>query len=245
MYGWVLESPQRLPQVVPARGRMSLFNVDLEGKLETGGGPATSAPVAENRALRRQAAAYRADPLSNDPERPFTLHVQPLAGSSTSYALRLEQRVLEPAAERDPGQPLMTTVTTLGGDNLRAVASQAIDALREAGYKATDLSPERREPFYLPEAVGVRLGLVLMAVRPLSKGKRVEAISHGIRQMPLEEAARCRWRRRTTGTASAPTRARRTAHSGRCAFSWPTSRGTSHFGGRHEAKDLVLDLSCG
>jgi hypothetical protein len=82
----------------------------------------------------------------------------------------------------------MTTIITLNGDNLRAVADHVIEALRQADYRATDLSPDRREPFYLPEAVGVRLGLVFLAVKPLSKLRRVEAISQGIRQMPLEEA---------------------------------------------------------
>jgi hypothetical protein len=81
----------------------------------------------------------------------------------------------------------MTTIVSLNGDNLKAVADHVIEALRQGGYKATDLSPERTQPFYLPEAVGVRLGLVLLTVKPLSKLKRVEAISYGIRQMPLEE----------------------------------------------------------
>lgn len=188
MYGWVLRDPQRLPQLVPARGRMNLFTIEWEGVPQAEAGQAEPAPHTRARPARGQAAVYRADPLAGDPERPFTLQVLPLAGSSTSYALSLEQRVLEPAADSDPDEPRMTAVATLGGDNLRAVASHAIEALREAGYRATDLSPERREPFYLPEAVGVRLGLVLLAVRPLSKGRRVEAISHGVRQMPLEEA---------------------------------------------------------
>ena len=188
IYGWVLASPQRLPQVVPARGRMSLFNVDLEAQTSAGAeSPALDAGRG-NQAAKRSAAPYRAGVYPGDPDRPFSLHVQPLAGSSTSYALALEQRVLEPAAGPSPQEPRMTAVVTLNGDNLRAVANHVIEALRQADYKATDLSSDRREPFYLPEAVGVRLGLVLMAVKPLTRQKRVEAISDGIRQMPLEEA---------------------------------------------------------
>ena len=34
----------------------------------------------------------------------------------------------------------------------------------------------------------MRLGLVMLAVKPLSKASRIEAISHGIRTMPPEEA---------------------------------------------------------
>jgi hypothetical protein len=177
MFGWILRDPQRLPQIAPVRGRMSLFNVDLEA--------AAQAPP------RPQPAVYPADADSGDPDRPFTLYVQPRAGASTSYALTLVQRIVEPDldpfADRQP-QAGMTTIVTLNGDNLRAVADHVIEGLRQGGYKATDLSPERTRPFYLPEAVGVRLGLVLMAVKPLSKLKRVEAISYGIRQMPLEEA---------------------------------------------------------
>ena len=182
MFGWVLASPQRLPQMVPARGRMNLFNVDLQ---------AQSFPEAPAQVPRQKPAAYQTG-AQDDPEKPFALHVKPRTGGSTSYALTLKQRVVE----RKDDQPVldgrlragMTTVVTLNGDNLRAVADHVIEALRGAGYKATDLSPERVQPFHLPEATGVRLGLVFLAVKPLSKLQRVEAISHGIRQMPPEEA---------------------------------------------------------
>jgi len=126
----------------------------------------------------------------NSPERPFTLHVKSLAGTSTDYALTLEQRVLELRKEEivDPSaQPGMLTVATLSGDTLRAIADHVIEAVRQAGYKATDLSPTRTQPFYLPEPVGVRLGLVMMAVRPLNKHTRIEAISEAVRKMPEEE----------------------------------------------------------
>ncbi len=177
MFGWILKTPQRLPHMVPVRGRMSLFNVDLE--------------AAAQMPPRPRPALYQADADSGDPARPFTLYVQPRAGASTSYALTLVQRIVEPDLDQPANhrpQAGMTTIVTLNGDNLRAVADHVIEGLRQGGYKATDLSPERTRPFYLPEAVGVRLGLVFLAVKPLSKLKRVEAISHGIRQMPLEEA---------------------------------------------------------
>lgn len=122
------------------------------------------------------------------PDKPFALHVQPLAESATDYALTLRQRVVEPPdQERPEGAAQLETVVTLSGDNLRAVADQVLEALRWAEYKATDLSANRRKPFYLPEDVGVRLGLVLLSVKPLTKIRRVEQISYGIRQMPSEE----------------------------------------------------------
>jgi len=82
----------------------------------------------------------------------------------------------------------LTPIVNLGGANLRAVAAQVLDGLREAGYKPTDLSPRRRKPFFLPEAVGVRLGLLFLAVKPLTKMSRVEAIVYGLGRMPPEEA---------------------------------------------------------
>ncbi len=103
--------------------------------------------------------------------------------------MTLRQRVVEhPDPERPEVAPRLETIVTINGDNLRAVADHVIEALRKADYKATDLSQARRKPFYLPEEAGVRLGLVFLTVRPLSKFRRVEEISYGIRQMPSEEA---------------------------------------------------------
>ncbi len=209
MYGWVLSDPQRLPRMVPTRGHMSLFNVDLAGLLtehealaQVG---ASLPPPRTRQRSTRLPAAYVADEHATDPERPFALHVQASAGSSTSYALTLKQRILardcEPTTAGRHLSAAMTTIVTLNGDNLRAVADHVIDALRQADYRATDLSPDRRDPFYLPEAVGVRLGLVFLAVRPLSKLQRVEEVSQGIRQMPLEEAYY--WYSKCTATGTA------------------------------------------
>jgi hypothetical protein len=86
MFGWVLVKPQRLPRMVPARGRMSLFNVDLE--IETplqDRQPASSLQV-PTRAPGRQGGVYQTDAGSDDREKPFTVYVKPLNGVSTSYA---------------------------------------------------------------------------------------------------------------------------------------------------------------
>lgn len=181
MYGWILARPERLPQMVPARGRTNLFNVDL-GPPEQAQRPV--APANQEKVAKRQSAPYTIDLNGTTAEKPFALHVQALAGASTDYALTLRQRVIE----RPEADPRLETVTTISGDNLRAVADHVIEALRKAEYKATDLSSARQTPFYLPEEVGVRLGLVFLTVKPLSKFRRVEEISYGIRQMPSEEA---------------------------------------------------------
>jgi hypothetical protein len=76
----------------------------------------------------------------------------------------------------------------VGGSVLKAIADHVLDALRRSGYKATDLSASRREPFLLAEESSVRLGLLFLAVKPITKVERVEAISHGLRAMTSEEA---------------------------------------------------------
>ena len=85
----------------------------------------------------------------------------------------------------EPAEP--QKVVEVSGAVLRTIADNVLDALRRAGYKPTDLSASRREPFQLLEEPGVRLGLLLLAVKPIAKMNRVEAIAHGIRAMTSEE----------------------------------------------------------
>ncbi|MCB0054828.1 MAG: hypothetical protein KDE24_35365, partial [Caldilinea sp.] len=184
---WVLADPVRLPQPIPAVGRTNLFTVDVEiGDWRGARGEVvpTVQGAAGHGAPKPARSSYRAVLEGTTPERPFALEVQPVTGGSTDYTLTLRQRVVE----RPQADPHLLTVVTLGGDNLRAVADQVLEALRRADYKVTDLTPSRRKPFFLPEETGVRLGLVFLAVRPLTKHGRVEAISQGIRHMPSEEA---------------------------------------------------------
>ena len=75
----------------------------------------------------------------------------------------------------------------LGGTVLKAVAAGVLEALQLNGYAATDLSARRREPFRLAEESGVRLSQIFLPIRPITKGARIEEISHGIRAMTGEE----------------------------------------------------------
>ena len=81
----------------------------------------------------------------------------------------------------------MIKVVELGDQALQAVSDHIINALRENDYKPTDLGLHRREPFALDEINGVRLGLLFLAIKPISKMDRIEAISHGLRAMTNEE----------------------------------------------------------
>ncbi len=196
LFGWQLSGAQRLPQFIPLAGRRRLFEVQLDERQV----------LPEQQPVPLQADLLPADSLRTyplngngyDPDKPFRLSIEPLvARSSTAYGLALQQRLTEPL----DAHANLTTISTLAGDNLRAVAQYVIEALRHADYKATDLSPERQAPFYLPEVVGVRLGLLFLAIKPLSKSRRIEEISDGIRQMPPEEAYY--WYSKCTATQSA------------------------------------------
>ena len=74
------------------------------------------------------------------------------------------------------------------GTNLLAVNDHLLIALKAAGYRPTDLKRTRRKPFTLPESVGVRLGLLLMAVKPLRKTRRIEDVSMAVRELADDEA---------------------------------------------------------
>ncbi len=74
------------------------------------------------------------------------------------------------------------------GPRLQAVGDHLLDALRAAGYRPADLKRNRKKPFALPEKVGVRLGLVLLATKPLRKIRRIEDISTAVREMSDDEA---------------------------------------------------------
>ena len=188
LFAWELATPQRLSVPQPARGRRMLFEVDLEE-------PRGVAPLrveADDAALAPGAGAAAGPEW--DSARPFELRVQPEASAgrgAISYRLALYQRIVEPpSAQADiygRSAAQMQRLVEVGGTPLRAVADHVIEALRDDGYRATDLSPARREPFVLAEEWGVRLGLVFLAVRPLSKVDRIEAISRGIRDMTGEE----------------------------------------------------------
>ncbi|NCC37084.1 MAG: hypothetical protein EOM24_34520 [Chloroflexia bacterium] len=125
-----------------------------------------------------------------EPERApaFELRVLPRGAASDSgprYRLALYQYMPRTGASADA--PLRHVVT-LGGAALLVALDQVLEALRRTGQRATVLSPEHRDPIALGEEAGVRLGLLFLAIKPLSKVARMEAIATSIRSMPGEEA---------------------------------------------------------
>ena len=184
LYGWKLANPWELERPQPVRGRLNLFEVEILLDEFNADVTETFTPIDER--------------ISDIPPRgdakPFELRVlaeNKVSAANGTYRLALYQRAVEPpSAQRSlykeiPGQ--MERVAELGRDALKAVADQVLEALRENGYKATDLGSARRQPFQLDEEWGVRLGLLFLAVGPIRKMTRVEAISEGVRDMTSEE----------------------------------------------------------
>lgn len=74
------------------------------------------------------------------------------------------------------------------GTNLTAVNDHLLEALKASGYRPSALKRTRRKPFTLSEVSGVRLGLVLLAVKPLRKLRRIEDVSTAVRELADDEA---------------------------------------------------------
>jgi hypothetical protein len=83
---------------------------------------------------------------------------------------------------------VVVVVVRVYGQPLKAVLDQVLGAIKKAGYKPSDLSRSRGKPFSLPESLGVRLGPLFLAVKPLRKTTRMGDISEQILGMTDEEA---------------------------------------------------------
>jgi hypothetical protein len=79
-------------------------------------------------------------------------------------------------------------VVRVRGTPMRAVMDQILNTIKKAGYRASDISRGRKAPFQLGEESGVRLGLLMLAVKPLRKPSRMSEISEHIQAMAEEEA---------------------------------------------------------
>lgn len=115
----------------------------------------------------------------------FELRVVPRA--DREYGLALFQRPLSDRdGNSDNGQWRM--VAQVWGAPLHSVMDQVLATLKRAGYRPSDLCRTRRVPFVLDEELGVRLGLLFLAVKPLRKVARMSEVSEQVRAMTEEEA---------------------------------------------------------
>lgn len=110
--------------------------------------------------------------------------------TKTSFELRVVPRgeaeyglsLFQVANDRHPEH-----VVRVWGKPLQTVFDHVIGAVKKAGYRTTDISRRRKAPFVLDETSGVRLGLLFLSIKPLSKLSRIEAISSMIQGMGEEE----------------------------------------------------------
>lgn len=184
IYGWVLMHPQRLEQPIPVGGRMGLFNVDLILPTQSQNQAVEPEPVGSK---QRLSATFGFDTRA-----PFELGVikDTEVTNPLGYRLTIYQRQVEKVSQPDLAgnfAPELRHVVELGLPALPSVMDVVLDALRHSGYSAPDLHANRKAPFRLSEENGVRLALLFLAVRPVSKLARVEAISRAIRLMSGEE----------------------------------------------------------
>lgn len=192
LHAWHLSNPRRLPALVPLPGRMTLFNVTLSldpTLLLTADNPSAADlnPPTPSTAPK----ASLPDPNPAPPDRPFSLYLKnlPAPNGQAAYHLTLKHKFGQIPRQPAPIAPKHPSrVATLSGTPLQLIADYLLDALQQAGYRPTDLSPQRQTPFHLPEVVGVRLGLLFLALKPLSKLTRLETIAAAIHHMPVEEA---------------------------------------------------------
>jgi len=205
LYGWRLANPRARAEPMPLRGRMGVFEAALDGETSRQGNKETgkqgdapdtaSAPGQESPQRRTIPLVPLSTPALSTTPRPFELRVLVVSATDPgepSYRLALHQRAVEaPPDQRglyEAAPEATRRVAELGGATLRAVADHVMESLRANGYKPTELGAGRREPFSLAEESGVRLALLFLAVRPITKVERSEVIAQGIRAMTSEEA---------------------------------------------------------
>jgi len=181
LYGWLFENPKEIDEPFMFKGRQGIFEVPLDF---INGGRKTE---------KKKSAPYKITPPWN-PEKPFELRVVPENGNENAkipYRLALYHPVVKFPTNQETfykdNPPKMVKVVEVGDHTLQAVADHVLEALRDNDYKPTDLSQNRKNPFSLSEDSGVRLGLLFLAIKPISKMDRIEAISQGLRAMTSEE----------------------------------------------------------
>lgn len=126
-------------------------------------------------------------------DRPFQLHIVPHENGNYGVDLFQERLGKRNKETWEKGRDTQSAhqpfhIVKAWGLPLHAVTDQLLEVLKRNGYRATDFSRTRKAPFALDEESGVRLGLLLAAVKPLRKLSRIEAISGAIRGMGAEEA---------------------------------------------------------
>ncbi len=110
-----------------------------------------------------------------------------------NYGLALYQQPLNGQVKQN-GPKL---VVRAWGTPLQSVTDKVLTLIKGCGYPATSIKQGQTEPLLLDEETGVRMGLLLLAVKPMQKLTRIEEIKDAVHNMGSEEAYY--WYSRCTG----------------------------------------------
>ena len=111
--------------------------------------------------------------------RKYALSVVPRDEGGYGVALRQHG---EDAPEEGP------QIVAVHGVALEGVIDRVLLAIKSTGSRASALRADRKDPFILDEETGIRLGLLMLAIRPLRKPSRIMAMSNATTSMTTEEA---------------------------------------------------------
>lgn len=125
----------------------------------------------------RPAPSRRLAPV--DGVRGFRLVVTNVRGET--YGITIEETYGE------VGSILATTIVTLTPQQTSRVIDALFVAVKKSGHQPSILSFTRKSPIRLTEPDGVRLALILLATRPVTKLERVRHLVAGINAMSIEE----------------------------------------------------------
>ncbi len=215
-FGWFFAAPQRLPAPLHTAGRRRLFDVSDQPSAisrqpsaisyqQSAVSPQQPASSIEHPAssiehpassIQQPATSIQqpAPSFQPDPARPFVLYTlpDPAGGYRAALYQWLNGRQTAKFAYEQATKPAAQALWSVDVDaqTLHATTEHLLAALRANGYKATDLARAvgSDKPFYLDEPTGLRLALILLAVKPLTRQDRIEAIGQGIQAMSGEEA---------------------------------------------------------
>jgi hypothetical protein len=118
--------------------------------------------------------------------RKAAFHLEVVPRSGNRYGLALTEIVAP--SRREAHEPARHPVVRLWGSPLQTVFDRVADAVRASGGRPSDVRRDRKAPFPLDEETAVRLGLLFLAIKPLKKTSRIEAIRDATEAMSPEEA---------------------------------------------------------
>lgn len=89
--------------------------------------------------------------------------------------------------ELQTGRQDAELVERIWGDPLHMISDRILRAVRNGGVRPSSVGPRRKEPIPLREEDAVRTGVLFLALKPMRKLSRIEAIAERVSAMEPEE----------------------------------------------------------